>query len=143
MSCLSLVSRIRCCRIPDLVMCRVGSAVFSLSYLYFSEEHFCCSLEHCHEVFLTQSEAEAHWLDVHADSALPDTETGSEAYSHSYRSCSINIPIVSADTSGGLTDQSSQRRGSIRVSAYLEDTGQLTEKRIFAQKAGYVARGNF
>ncbi|KAG6967688.1 hypothetical protein JG688_00006187 [Phytophthora aleatoria] len=113
----------------------VGSAVFSMSYLYFSEEHFCCSEDSCGEIFKTQSETEAHWLEVHTDSKLPDTQAGPEAYSHSYRSCSINIPIVSADTSNGSAVQQPRRVGSIRVSAFLEDIGLLTEKHAAAQRA--------
>ncbi|KAK1948113.1 Centrosomal protein [Phytophthora citrophthora] len=105
---------------------RVGSAVFSLNYLYFSEEQFCCSEDNCQEMFMTQSEAEAHWLEVHMDSNLPDAQAGPEAYSHSYRCCAINIPLVSTDAS---KDPESQRRvGSVRVSAYLEDMGALTDK---------------
>ncbi|ETI48931.1 hypothetical protein F443_07098 [Phytophthora nicotianae P1569] len=113
----------------------VGSAVFSLSYLYFSEEHFCCSEDNCDEIFMTQTETEAHWLEVHTDSKLPDTQAGPEAYSHSYRSCSINIPIVSDDVSNGSTVQQPRRVGSIRVSAFLEDIGMLTEKCAAAQRA--------
>ncbi|KAG6959059.1 hypothetical protein JG687_00008998 [Phytophthora cactorum] len=113
----------------------VGSAVFSMSYLYFSEEHFCCSEDSCGEIFKTQSETEAHWLEVHTDSKLPDTQAGPEAYSHSYRSCSINIPIVSADISNGSAVQQPRRVGSIRVSAFLEDIGLLTEKHAAAQRA--------
>ncbi|KAF1778938.1 protein of unknown function DUF3668 [Phytophthora cactorum] len=113
----------------------VGSAVFSMSYLYFSEEHFCCSEDSCGEIFKTQSETEAHWLEVHTDSKLPDTQAGPEAYSHSYRSCSINIPIVSADTVIGSAVQQPRRVGSIRVSAFLEDIGLLTEKHAAAQRA--------
>ncbi|KAG7377153.1 hypothetical protein PHYPSEUDO_012075 [Phytophthora pseudosyringae] len=113
---------------------RVGSSVFSLSYLYFSEEHFCCAEADCEEVFVTQAETEAHWLEVHTESSLPGTEAGPEAYSHSYRSCSISIPIVSTDTSNGSAVQQPRRVGSIRVSAYLEDTGLLTEKRAATQR---------
>ncbi|KAI9995346.1 hypothetical protein PInf_012403 [Phytophthora infestans] len=101
----------------------VGSAVFSLSYLYFSEAHFCCSEDNCAEIFMTQTDAEAHWLDVHTESTLPDTHLGPEAYSHSYRSCSINIPIIRVGNGSGSTMQQQHRVGSVRVSAFLEDTG--------------------
>ncbi|KAH7479238.1 Centrosomal protein of 120 kDa [Phytophthora ramorum] len=104
---------------------RVGGAIFSLSYLFFSEERFCCSEDTCEEVFMTQAETEAHWLEVHTEAKLPDTKAGPEAYAHSYRSCSINIPIVSGESAGGSARQ--ERVGSVRVSAYLEDIGLATE----------------
>ncbi|KAL3673396.1 hypothetical protein V7S43_001109 [Phytophthora oleae] len=109
---------------------RAGSAVFSLNYLYFSEEQFCCSVDNCQEVFKTQSKAEAHWLEVHTDSILPDARAGPEAYAHSYRCCAINIPLVNADTSKGSSIQ--RRVGSVRVSAYLEDMGALTDEHTAA-----------
>ncbi|GMF31239.1 unnamed protein product [Phytophthora fragariaefolia] len=105
----------------------LSKAVFSLSYLFFSEEQFCCSKDKCEEIFMTQAEAEAHWLEVHTDSVLPGVEAGTEAYSHSYRSCSINIPILGTDGEGGSSRQSSCRVGSICVFAYLEDIGPLTD----------------
>ncbi|KAL4152022.1 hypothetical protein PRNP1_008957 [Phytophthora ramorum] len=104
---------------------RVGGAIFSLSYLFFSEERFCCSEDTCEEVFMTQAETEAHWLEVHTEAKLPDTKAGPEAYAHSYRSCSINIPIVRGESAGGSARQ--ERVGSVRVSAYLEDIGLATE----------------
>ncbi|KAL8008271.1 putative centrosomal protein of 120kDa [Plasmopara halstedii] len=113
----------------------IGSAIFSLSYLYFSEEHFCCSSENCDKIFLSQAETEAHWLEVHTESALPVTQAKHEGYSHSYRSCSINIPIVSFGSNDESSDQRSNRLGSICVSAYLEDTGLLTEERASARNA--------
>lgn len=78
----------------------------------------------CEQIFATQAETEAHWLEVHTASALPDTDAGPEVYSHSYRSCSINIPIVCA---GGDSGARSRRVGSIRVSAYLEDVGLVRD----------------
>ncbi|POM63759.1 Hypothetical protein PHPALM_20801, partial [Phytophthora palmivora] len=83
---------------------------------------------------MTQAETEAHWLEVHTESVLPDAQAGPEAYSHSYRSCSISIPIVSADNNNGSSRQQPRRMGSIRVSAYLEDIGPLTEKDVAAQR---------
>ncbi|GMF33528.1 unnamed protein product [Phytophthora lilii] len=103
----------------------ISSEQESLSYLYFSEEHYCCAENKCEEVFVTQEEAEAHWLEVHTDLALPETQTGTEAYSHLFRSCSINIPVVKSDSA---TTGQSRRTGSVRVSAYLEDIGLFTEK---------------
>lgn len=75
---------------------------------------------------MTQADTEAHWLEVHTESTLPDTQAGPEAYSHSYRSCSINIQIVGTDSITGSSRQQPRRVGSIRVSAYLEDIGLLT-----------------
>ncbi|RLN72609.1 hypothetical protein BBO99_00009744 [Phytophthora kernoviae] len=118
---------------------RVGGSIFSLSYLFFSEERYCCSEEPCEDTFRTEAETEAHWFEVHGESTLPETGVGAEAYAHSYRSCYINIPIVSTDAKSDQSTQASRRVGSIHVSAYLEDLGVLTKKHALLKESMYLA----
>ncbi|RLN96893.1 hypothetical protein BBJ28_00018364 [Nothophytophthora sp. Chile5] len=105
----------------------VGNAVFSLNYLFFSEERFSCSETTCEQTFKTQSETEIHWLEAHSDSALPAAHVGSEAYAHAYRSCSISIPVMVLKGESGTTSQPPHRLGFIRVVALLEDVGPVID----------------
>ncbi|RLN95482.1 hypothetical protein BBJ28_00024934, partial [Nothophytophthora sp. Chile5] len=104
----------------------VGNAVFSLNYLFFSEERFSCSETTCEQTFRTQAETEIHWLEAHSESALPDAQVGSEVYAHAYRSCSISIPVTALKGESG-TNQPPHRLGSIRVVAFLEDVGPVID----------------
>ncbi|TYZ59382.1 hypothetical protein PybrP1_008650, partial [[Pythium] brassicae (nom. inval.)] len=52
----------------------MGTAVFSLNFLYFSQEQFCCAALTCGATFSSEQECEAHWDAAHRDLAVDNQQ---------------------------------------------------------------------
>ncbi|TMW55070.1 hypothetical protein Poli38472_013832 [Pythium oligandrum] len=100
----------------------IGQAVFSVNYLYFSEETFCCADPNCGTVFKSDDDAHVHWRNTHRDSEA----SSSVAQIHSYKSCSIYLPVMSSDTP--VNSSAPTRIGAVRLIASLEDMGILSSE---------------
>jgi hypothetical protein len=104
-----------------------GVAAFSLNYLFYSEERFCCPDAECRGTFPTDEDAAAHWREAHD----VDSSDSPVLKSTSIKSCSIYVPIVHVDSSQrdrsrSSLSQAGQRVGMIRIDAALEDVGPST-----------------
>lgn len=104
-----------------------GVAAFSLNYLFYSEERFCCPDAECRGTFPTDEDAAAHWREAHAG----DASDSSMLKSTTIRSCSIYVPLARVDTSQrdesrSGPSQAGQRVGMVRIDAALEDFGPST-----------------
>ncbi|GLD99978.1 hypothetical protein PINS_up008706 [Pythium insidiosum] len=93
----------------------VGSAVFSLNYLYFSEMHFGCTSPECDVVCKSKEELLQHVVGEAGHGTPPS------ALHHTLKSCSIYLPLMGA---GVLPTPSTMSRvGAVRVIASLQDLG--------------------
>lgn len=104
-----------------------GVAPFSLNYLFYSEERFCCPDAECRGTFPTDEDAAAHWREAHAGSKSEQGDQPAYA-STSIKSCSIYVPVVRVDKhqrdrSRSDPPQAGQRVGMVRIDAALEDFG--------------------
>lgn len=101
---------------PDGSRDTIGSAVFSLNFLYHSEQLFCCPDPTCSATFRTRDEGIEHCRIDH-DSAFSEP--------HTIKSCSLYIPVMSVVSSVG-----SRHVGAMQIEAYLEDEGPMTEEQV-------------
>lgn len=121
-----------CCRQSELI----GSGIFSLNFLYFSEKQFCCAEASCGRTFRSLSEGEIHWEESHGDSRAPREHEGERV--HAFKSCSIDIPVVSLkDTRSPGYVTSPHRIGTVSVVAYIEDMGILSDEGAVATEKLY------
>jgi hypothetical protein len=101
----------------------IGSLIFSLNFLYFSEETFCCSDPSCGATFATHPEAATHWTDVHSESTRDRLEA--ESTVHSLKRCLIYLPVTDAQKG-----DTSRRVGAVQVEAYFEDAGPMSDRQV-------------
>lgn len=99
-----------------------GTAMFSLNFLFFSPEQFSCAACTCGRTFSSRMECEAHWDAVHQESEADDHLPSDRA--HLFKSCSIDIPVISSCGDVSLT--STRRVGVATIVAYTEDMGVLS-----------------
>lgn len=109
-----------------------GTAVFSLNFLYFSQEQFCCSERTCGTTFSSEHECETHWDAVHRGMAV-DGQPQHSGHAHLFKSCSIDLPVTKVRSDGVVVfgaATSTTRMGTVRIVAYAEDLGRLTDEAV-------------
>lgn len=104
--------------------------MFSLNFLFFSQEQFYCAATSCGLRFRSQAEGEAHYQQAHG--FVDDEEFSGKDRVHLFKSCAIEIPVV------GASDPSSHRIGTVGVVAYAEDMGILSNEDALAAEKMYV-----
>lgn len=100
----------------------VGNAIFSLNYLYFSQERFCCADPACGKTFQTVLDGTTHWEHAHHSTTQQANQTPVNQRVHPFKSCSIYVPIMKISD---RDNAGSQQIGAVRVVAYVEDMGLL------------------
>lgn len=115
-----------------------ATAVFSLNFLFFSQERYCCADATCGETFASHVAGRAHWREAHAsaDDAVQEEDDGDDsdddnARVHGFKSCAIDLPVIRAHAqsdaaSTALSSSTSRRVGTVGIVAYVEDMGELS-----------------
>ncbi|KAF1322343.1 Zinc finger, c2h2, partial [Globisporangium splendens] len=105
-----------------------GNCLFSLNFLYYSQDQFCCAEPSCGKTFRSQLDGEAHWEENHGSRQTLRVEDRV----HRFKSCSIAIPVIGIkDPRDARVVPSSRRRiGMVEIVAYIEDMGVLSDEDV-------------